>query len=370
MEKRPINLNSHSLSPVCSASIDRMVSYLKNPQMSAADLELRYQAIYDLVGASFEDTFVFTSSAAEAVNQVLWSAFLEVARKTGKCHFITSNIEDAPTLQMLKRLEDLGCFVKFSSMNTQGQIDVQQLKDLITPRTALLSVTVAHGLTGVIQPVEEIASLAKEKGVLLHLDASYALGKYDLSYLKPDYITFSGERLHAGVGSGGLFIKKGAPLSPLILGGVEQGGLRGGSLDLPSFLALSAAASQISLNFDAMSLEMARLRDLFETEIQFQIPGAQVLFKEMLRLPNTSAILFPGSHYEALLYLLERKGVFATAGGTYFQHLHKILSTVGIEGERALSFSLDRMTTQEEIIQAVSIISKEVRTLRTLCEDL
>lgn len=370
MEKEPINLATHSLSSVCTAAMDRMTLYLNGALVSSADLEMRYQAIYELVGASFEDTFVFTSSAAEAVNQVFWSVFLEISRKTGKCHFIASSIEDAPTMQMLKRLEDLGCSVKFAPVNAQGLIDVEQLKGLITPRTALISVTVAHGLTGVIQPVEEICAIAKEKGVLLHLDAAHAVGKYDLSYLQPDYITFSGERLHAVKGSGGLFAKKGAPLVPLIVGGGEQAGLRGGSFDVPSFMALSAAASQIFLNFDAMSLEMARLRDLLEKEIQFQIPEAKVLFKDTLRLPNTTAILFPGSHHEALLYLLERKGVFATAGGSYFQHLHRILAALNVEGERALSFSLDRMTTEADVIRAASVIASEVRTLRTLSEDL
>lgn len=370
MGKRDIYLNRHSRSPLCSAAIDRMISSFKDDPISAEDLELRYQAIYELVGAPFEDTFVFTSSAAEAVNQMFWSVFLEVARKTGKTHFIASSIEDAPTMQMLKRMEELGCFVKFVSVNQEGQIDLNQLKDLLTPRTALVSLTAAHGLTGVIQPIEEIVALAKEKGVLVHLDASYALGKYDFSSVRADYLTFSGEMLHGSRSSGGLFVKKGAPLSPLIVGGVEQGGFRGGSFDLASFWALSAAALQVSLNFDAASLEMGRLRDLLETEIQWQIPDAKILFKEVLRLPNTTTIIFPGSHHEALLYLLEKKGVFASAGGTYFQHLHRILASSGCEGEKALSFSLDRMVTEEEVLRAASIIATEVRSLRTLSEDL
>jgi len=370
MEKGLIHLDSHSTTSLCSASIHRMEAYLKGVQMRSEDWELCYQAIYELLGVSLEDTFILTSSAAEAVNQVFWSVFLEIARKKGKCHFIASSLEDAPTMQMLKRLEDLGCFVKLAPVNAQGQIDLEALKQLITARTALVSVTVAHGLTGVVQPVEEIASIAKEKEVLLHFDAAYAVGKYDLSHLRPDYLTFSGERLHAAPGTGGLFVKKGAPLSSLIVGGSEQAGFRGGDLNSLSFLALSAAASQISLNFDAMTFEMSRLRNLLESEIQARIPDAKVLFSEMLRLPNTTAILFPGSHHEALLYLLERKGVMATAGGTYCQHLHRILASSGINGERALSFSLDRMTTQEDIVRAASVIGREVRTLRTLSEAL
>ena len=371
MEKDLIHLNSHSTTRPCSSSKDRFIDSLQGDSIHSSDLERAYQVIYEFIGASFEDTLIFTSSASEAINQVFLSVFLEISRKTGKCHFITSSIEDAPTMQMLKRLEGLGCFVKVVPVNDQGQVDLDQLKDLISPRTALISITAAHGLTGVVQPIEEISRLAQEKGVLLHLDGAYAMGKYDLSFVRPDYLTFSGELIHALKPSGGLFVKKGAPLEPLILGGADQGGFRGGPLDVPGFMALSAAVSQISLSFDAMSLEMARLRDLFEKEIQIQIPSAKILFSDTLRLPNTTVILFPGAHYEALHYLLMKKGIFCSIGGSYFQHLHRILAASKIEGgERALSFSLDRMMTEAEIIRAASMISKEVRTLRSLSEDL
>jgi cysteine desulfurase len=367
MGKREIHLNCHDVSPLCSAAKDRMSLSLE--EIRLPDIERAYQTIYELIGASLEDTFILASSAAEAVNQVFWSLFLEAARKRGKCHFIASTLEDAPTMQMLKRLEDLGCFVKFVGVDGCGQIDLEQLRALISPRTALISITAAHGLTGVIQPVEEIASIAQEKGALLHIDGAHAVGKYDFSSCRADYLTFSGERLHAG-GAGGLFVKKGAPLSPLIVGGAEQGGFRGGPLDLCSLLALSAAISQISLGFDGIHLEMARLRDLLEREIQLHLPEARVVFKEALRLPNTTVLSFPGAHYQALHFLLERKGIAASIGGSYFQHLHRILAASGIEGESALSFSLDRMTTEEEILLAASMIAQEARKLRSLSEDL
>jgi cysteine desulfurase len=361
MEKEYINLNSNSSSPICQSAIDRMMFYLQNPKIAHADLIAAYSPIYELLGASLEDTFVFTSSLAEAINQVFLSVFLEVSRKVGKCHFIASTIEDAPTMQMLKRLEDLGCFVKFVPVNDRGQIDVDALKELISPRTALISITAAHGLTGVIQPLEEIASLAKERGVLLHIEASYAAGKYDFSNLRSDYITFSGERLHAPK-SAGLFVKKNAPLHPLVLGN---------SLDVAPLMALSCAASQILLNFDAMSLEMIRLRDLLETEILAQVSDGIVLFKNQLRLPNTTALLFPGAHYEALHYLLQEKKIASAIGGTYFQHLHRLLASSSIEkSECALSFSIDRMMTEEEILKAAKTISLEVNKLRALSEDL
>lgn len=381
-----IYLDHHSATRPCSSALERMQPYLQTHwgplfaphrmgQELVAALDSRYQILYDWVEASSKSTFVFTSSGAEAINQVLWSVFLERSRKEGKSHFVTSALEDAPTLQMHKRLEELGCFVKIAPVDSQGRIDVAQLRDLINPRTALISVSLAQGLTGVIQPIEEILAIAKEKQILLHVDATYALGKMPLS-LKDweiDYLTFSGDRIHAVKGSGGLFAREEAPLVPLILGGTEQAGLRGGALDVPSFMALSAAVQQAQLHLDIMGLEVVRLRDHFEQEVQARIPQVQVLFQEELRLPNTSVMVFTGCHQEALLYLLNRKGLYATWGGTYGQHLSRLLMASGFtekQAQSALSFSLSRMTTVEEIEQAVVLLSDAVKTLRTTSQDL
>jgi cysteine desulfurase len=322
-----------------------------------AALDTRYQMIYDLIGAKESDRFVFTSSGAEALNQVFWSVFIELARKEGKTHIIISSIEDAPTMQCAKRLEELGCTIKIAPVNEQGQIDMEKLTQLINPRTALISVTMAHGLTGVIQPIEEITQIAKDKKVLLHLDATYAVGKYPLQF-DADYLTFSGDRIHSVKGSGGLFAKEGIPLIPFILGGSEQEGLRGGSFDIPSFMALSAAAQQSVLYLDMMALEVVRLRDLFENEIQ-----GKVLFKDSYRLPNTTLIAFENVHQEALLYFLNRKGIYANIGGPYAAHLSRI-------DETAISFTLSRMTTEEEVLRAAKIINGAVRELQAISEAL
>ena len=369
MDKGLIELDAHTESRPCQSAIDRMAASF---QERSPDLSPHIRLISDLVDASPDDHFVFTSSGAEAVGQTIWSVFSEVSRKEGKTQFISSCIEDAPTLQMLKRCEELGCLVKIAPVDADGRIDVAKLANLITPRTALISVSMAQGLTGVIQPVEEISRLAKERGVLLHLDASYAVGKtyFSFSGSSADYLTFDGERIHSVKGSGALFVKKGRPLVPFILGGVSQRGLRGGGLDIPSLAAFGAAASLAAISLDSMGLEGARLRDLFETEIQNQIADANILFKNLHRLPNTTALVFPRVHAEALTYFLQRKGLYTNLGGGYCQHLHSILASSGIEGHSALSFSLSRMTTQDEIFRAARLISDQVKALQKISEDL
>lgn len=356
-----IYLDHHSATRPCTAALERMNPYLQEHwgasfaphrmgQELVAAVESRSQPIYDLVGAGPKDQFVFTSSGAEAINQVFWSIFLEKARKEGKCHIIISELEDAPTMQCAKRLEELGCTVKVAPVNDQGQIDVKKLAELINPRTALISVTMAHGLTGVIQPAEEIVRLCKEKGVLLHLDATYAAGKYPIIF-HSDYLTFSGDRIHSVKSSGALFAKEKSPLIPFILSGKE-------SLDVPSFMALSAASQQALLYLDIMALEVVRLRDLFEAQVQ-----GTVLYQEVLRLPNTTAIAFDNVHQEALLYLLNRKGVYASIGGAYAGHLSRI-------DERAVSFSLSRMSTEEEVLKAAAIINEAVLQLQAISEEI
>lgn len=331
-----IYLDNHSVTKPCQAALERMNAYLQEPWQEECEAVL-----LDLVGASFPDRCYFTSSGREAVYQVFESIFMEVARKTGKTHIILSDLEDAIPLQCAKRLEELGCTIKIAP-SYEGQIDLEALEKLISPRTALLSMTMAQGLTGVIQPVGQLVALAQKHKVLLHLDANYAVGKYPLD-LAADYVTFSGELIHC-IPSGALFVKAGAPVLPTFFESMHIA------------IALSAAVQQALLYLDTMALETVRLRDLFETLVE-----GKALFEEELRLPNTSLIAFPHVHQEALLYFLNRKGIYASMGGR---------RSARLKDETSLSFSLSRMTTEEEIRKAASIINETVTRLRTLSEAI
>lgn len=375
MDQEIIYLDNHTASRPCSPALEQMraaieehwrFSLPKMPFHALDALETRYPMIYDLVGAAPADSFAFTSSGAEAIGQVHWTAFLEWARKEGKCHFVTSEVEDASLLQSLKRLEDLGCYVKIAPIDASGRVDLEKLAELVGPRTAMISLSLAHGLTGVIQPIDEISRIAKEKGALLHVDATYALGKLYAPFqsYEIDYLTFSGDRLHAVKSSGGIFAKAGLPLAPFVLSN---------ALDVPSVLALAAAASHASLSLDAMSLETARLRDRLEKGVEGEIQGANVLLRDSLRLPNTSVLSIPHVHQESLLYALQRKHLFATIGGLSMPHLSRHLLACGFDertAQTAISFSLSRFTTPSEIDRAIALIAQTARSLRLLSEDL
>lgn len=334
-----------------------------------SDIESSLKSIYKLFGAKEEDTFIFTSSGAEAINHVIWSAYLDVTRTTGKNHFVTSNIEEAPTLMSISRLQQLGCMSRLVNPNKDGVVTAESIAEALSPRTALVSLSWANGLTGVVQPINDVAKLCQERGVLLHVDATHGIGKlhYDLAETAADFITFSGDQMHAPKGTGGLFVKAGRTCSPFIAGGLEQGGKRAGPINVPGLVALGQAAVEAIESRDYMCTEIARLRDKLETGIGEIYPEATLFFKESERLPNCTAIGFPKIVNEALLFLLNRKNVFASIGGGSFQQIGLLLEASGVTSslaQTAIGFSLSRYTNEEEIDRAVAAIGQAVGHLR------
>lgn len=338
-------------------------------------LEESLQAIYALLDAKETDSFVFTSSGAEAINHVFQAVYHDVTRLTGKNQFITSNIEEAPAMMVIGRLEECTCVGKLLKANASGQITPEAVKELITSRTALVSLSWANGLTGVINPINEIAAVCHEKGVLFHVDATHILGKlfFQLEDIKPSFMTFNGDHLHAPKGTGGLYIREGVKCSSFIMGGMDQGGKRAGTLNVPALVGLGAAAREALEARDLLCTEVARLRDIFESEITAQIKDSQIFFQDQQRLPHVSAMAFPGITNEALLYALNRKGVYASMGGGNFQQMGLLLMASGINetlAHSALSFSFSRETTEDDILRAVDIIKDCVLKMRKLSSQL
>lgn len=333
------------------------------------------RSIYTLIGAKESSKFVFTSSGTEAVNQAFFSTFLNITRKNGKNQFVTSDLDEAPSLMSISRLEELGCIGAMAKPNSDGAITSAAIAETITPRTAMVSLSWANGLTGVINPVSEIASLCKERGIALHLDATHILGKifFDLEDIEVDFISFNGDQIHAPQGCGGLFIREDLPCSPFIVGGLDQGKLRAGNYSVPSLVALGYAAEEAFECRDLLCTEVARLKEKLETGILSEYPEAIVCFQSQLRLPHCTTLLFPGINNEAMLFALNRKNLFASIGGGIFQQIALLLSACQLpiqEAQTAVSFSLSRYTTEEEVERAVHIISETARHLRKTSAQL
>lgn len=230
---------------------------------------------------------------------------------------------------------------------------------------ALFSLSWASALTGVIQPIEEIARICSEKNVHLHVDGSYVIGKLNVEFSETgiSFLTLDGEALHAGKTSGIILVKDGITFRPFETFQIDPG----------SFAAFVEGCRQMELFQDRMNLEVSRLRDSFELQIQKRIPNTRILFQSSKRLPNTSVIVFPGVHQESLLYALNEQKVYASFGGNAQQHLSNLLRHMGYPlevAQSALSFSLSRYTLEEEIDQAVLRIEKQYQKLRSLSGEI
>lgn len=330
-----------------------------------------YKQIYNLLGANHNDTVVFTSSGAEAVNHVFLSTYFDQTEATGRNQYITSNIEEAPTLMSISRLEQLHCVGKMVDCDKLGQVTPQAIAEAMTPRTALVSLSWANGLTGVINPIAEIAAVCKQRGVALHLEATHILGKifFDLDEINPAFVSFNGDSIHAPKGTGALFVREGTKCSPFITGGLEQAGYRAGNLNVPALTALGAAAEEAQETRDLLCTETARLRGLFEDELLKKVPESFIFFRDAERLPHCFAAAFPGVPNELMLYALNRRGVYACIGGGSFQQIALILVSAGVSNQiaqTAVSFALSRETTESEILRAVSIIAETYHRLKKL----
>ena len=323
--------------------------------------EANKRAIREAVGDESEREVYFCASSAEAINSVLFSYYFQRARQTGLTHLMTPRTESAPVLLTLERLEEWGCSGKLLPLNAQGQLTKESLLKATNPRTGLLSLSWAQPLTGVIQPLAELAEVCHEKQIALHVDGSFVLGKlyFNLSDLPIDYFTFDGSSVNAPQGTAALLVRKEVEHVPLIVGGERT--------PLVPFTALAQAVLETSRSCDQMCLEIARLRDKLERGIKSVITESIIFFENVERLPSCSSMAFPGVHAEALLFLLQRHGVYASIGGGVQQRLSDVLLASGIQlhlAEAAISFSLSRETTEEQIDATIEIIAACVHHLK------
>lgn len=385
-QSKTIYFDNSTVSRPSGEAISKMLTFysdkwgtLTQPHQMGQELfpamDEAYKEVYQLLGATSKDVVIMTSSGAEAVNQAIFSTYQDISLVEGKNHFITSLIEEAPMLMSMHRLEAHGAAVTYFKPNKQSVITTKALIEAITPRTAMMAISWASGLTGVVQPVLELAEICKLRGIRLLVDATHVLGKlmFDLSATPIDLLSFNGEQIHAPKGTGGLYVRQGIKLSSFITGGVEQGGMRAGAVNVPGVVALGVAAKQAREARDYLCSEIARLRFYFEMEIKKKIPDAKVIFEFEERLPHISCIAFPGVVNEALLFLLNQKGVYAGLGGGNQQQISYYLNSCGVTPEvaaTALSFSFSRETTEEEIDRGVTLIDSCYQKLRKGSKEL
>jgi len=219
-------------------------------------MRLAMDRLYSGIGAGDDDDIIVTSCACEGNNHVLKGVYFDLVRKGPKSEILTTQVEHPCVRNTCAFLEGLGAKVTYMPVNSDGVVDGETLRRYIDPdRTALVSVMWANNETGLIFPVRELAEICRDNGVLFHTDAVQAIGKVpvDVSRVPVDFLTFSAHKFHGPKGVGGLYIRKGLQLTPLIHGGEQMGGRRAGTINVPwasgstTRVAKSSAIQRLSL---------------------------------------------------------------------------------------------------------------------------
>jgi cysteine desulfurase NifS len=270
------------------------------------------RSIAQLVNATAR-RIIFTGGGSEANNLALKGVAFANWRE--KNHIITSSVEHPSVLNTCRWLESHGFRITCLAVDVLGRVSPEEVADAITEETCLVSVMAANNETGTLQPVDELALVAKERGVLFHTDAVQAGGKVplDVEALGVDLLSLSGHKIHGPKGVGALYVRRGVYLKPVIHGGGQEGGLRGGTENVIGIVAFGRAADLAQKNLPEMA-RVAGLRDKLEDAVLELLPGSKVNGHKEKRLPNTSNISLAGMRGESVVLALDRKGVSLSSG--------------------------------------------------------
>ncbi|MGB8886524.1 MAG: cysteine desulfurase family protein [Candidatus Korobacteraceae bacterium] len=303
------------------------------------------------------DEIVFTSGGSESNNHALKGVFFVRDGRGG--HIITTQIEHPAVLNPCHFLERLGASVTYLPVDRFGQVDPDDVRRALTPRTILVSVMHANNEVGTVQPISEIALIARQHGIVFHTDAAQSVGKIParVDELGVDLLSLAGHKMYAPKGVGVLYVRKGVRLEPLIHGAGHELGRRAGTENILLNIALGSACE---LAHSWLAVERIRqLRDLFWESLQRRFGDGVVLNGHPTeRLPNTLNVSFVGKIGSTILSGLE--GVAASTGSACHSgsvELSPVLKAMHVPSEigmGAIRFSLGRTTTREQIEQIVS----------------
>ena len=320
---------------------------------------------------------VFTSGGTESDNLAIFGVLSNEA--AGSAHLITTTIEHHAVLHAAESLAKNKVEVTFLECTPQGIIEPAALQAALRPNTKLVSIMFANNETGVIQPIAELAAIAHAAGALFHTDAVQASGKLplDLSAEGPlrniDLLTLSGHKIYAPKGIGALFVRRNVRLAPMLHGGTHERQRRAGTENVAGIVGLGKAAELAATWLTTTGPdELTALRDRFEQGVLTQIEGTGVNGGNAPRVSNTSNLYFDHLEAEALVIALDLKGL-SVSGGSACQsgaaEPSHVLTAMGLPPARArasVRFSLSRLTTQEEVDEALKIVPAAVARLREL----
>jgi cysteine desulfurase len=380
--KRRIYLDNNATTRVDDAVVDAMLPFLRDTFGNASSIhtfgqeartavEDARRAVAELIGADARE-IVFTSGGTESDNSALWGVYRSGHRPGN--HIVTTRIEHPAVLQTCKKLAEAGAEVTYLPVDAGGRVDPAAVEAALTERTILISVMYANNETGVLQPIEEIARLARAREILFHTDAVQAVGKVpiDVRRLGVDLLSLSGHKLHAPKGIGVLYVRKGTQLQPFMTGGSHERKRRAGTENVPGIAALGAAAQLARARLPEMADRIGALRDRLEREIREKAGGVRVNGTSEHRIPTTTNLAFEGLEGEAAVIALDLEGVAVSTGSACssgsLEPSH-VLIAMGLRPEvvqGSLRFSLSYHTTDAEVDATVEAVTRVTDRLRRL----
>jgi cysteine desulfurase len=323
-----------------------------------------------LLGASPEE-IIFTACGTESDNAAIHSA-LEVLPE--RHHIITSRVEHPAVLTQCRNLARKGYRVSEIGVDSQGRLDMDEYKAAVDTDTAIVSLMWANNETGVIFPVEEAAQIARSKGALFHSDAVQAVGKIPINMADSaiDMLSVSGHKLHAPKGIGVLYLRRGTPFRPFLVGGHQEKSRRAGTENAAAIIALGKAGELALTHMEQENTQVKGMRDRLENALMAAIPHARVNGGEASRLPNTTSIAFEFVEGESILMLLSELGICAssgsacTSGSLEPSHVLRAMGVPFTCAHGSVRFSLSRYTTDAEIDTVIAELPPVIARLRQM----
>ena len=314
---------------------------------------------------------IFTSCGTESDNAAIKGTLSALPHKR---KVITTRVEHPAVLSVCRELQNHGYTIVELGVDKQGRLDIAELEDRLDDDTALVTIMYANNETGVIFPIEKIAKLVTDKGVVFHTDAVQAVGKIPLNLSKSniDLLSLSGHKLHGPKGVGVLYVRKGTRLSPFMLGGHQEAGRRAGTENVPGIIGLGKACELAAKNIEQENPRVKYLCDKLENSILKSCPDSRVNGDRKNRLPNTTNISFEFIEGEAILLMLDKFGICAssgsacTSGSLEPSHVLRAMGVPFTAAHGSIRFSLSRYNTEDEVDYTIQKMPQIVTRLREL----
>lgn len=337
---------------------------------SRVALERAHQQVATLLGADHASEIIFTSCATEATSTALHAC---VELMPERREIITSAVEHPATLAVCEHLERQGYLIHRIGVNSDGALDMEQYRQALSSRVAVVSVMWANNETGVLFPVIEMAAMAQEHGALFHCDAVQVVGKIplDIGRTQIDMLSCSAHKLHGPKGVGCLYLRRGTRFRPLLRGGHQERGRRAGTENIAGIVGMGTACELAQIHLPGAS-SLAQLRDRLQEGLIAQVPSVMAMGGNQPRIPGTTNLAFEFIEGEAILLLLNQAGIAAssgsacTSGSLEPSHVMRAMNIPYTAAHGSIRFSLSRYTREKEIDYVIDTLPTIIARLRML----